>query len=146
MASTLCRRALVALLVAALFAPWFSLAVQAQQDRPAAREAEDKDAAPRAKSRGRLPTFYSRLVTAEQREQIYEIQGRYAEQIDELMSELRAVEAQRDQEIHDVLTPAQQKKIAELMEDAKKRREALRGSEDGDEEPAATDVEEEEGR
>ncbi len=84
----------------------------------------------RSEFRGRLPMFYSRVVTSEQREQIYAIQRKYQKQIDELTAQLRALQAQRDEEIHAVLTPEQQKQIAAWMEELRQRREAARAAGD----------------
>ncbi|GIW93835.1 MAG: hypothetical protein KatS3mg110_1876 [Pirellulaceae bacterium] len=96
-----------------------ALAVQ-EESRPATETKQ------RTEFRGRLPMFYSRVVTPEQREQIYAIQRKYQKQIDELTAQLRAVQAQRDEEIHAVLTPEQQKQIATWMEELQKRRAAAR--------------------
>lgn len=88
-----------------------------------------EEAAPakeRTPVRNRLPMFYSRVVTAEQREQIYAIQNKYQKQIDELTAQLHAVESQRDEEIRAVLTPEQQKQIDAWMAELQQKRAAAR--------------------
>jgi len=97
----------------------------------AAAEAEtSKAAAPAAAEakgpRGRLPAYYAEVVDEKQRATIYSIQQEYAERIKQLRSQLEAVTKERDQKILAVLTPEQQKKVAELAEAAKAKRERQR--------------------
>lgn len=95
-------------------------------EKPAAEAPAEKKPAPK-KPRGRLPAYYAKVVTAAQREEIYSIQGQYQEQIDALMKQLAEIEAKRDAEVAAVLTPEQQKQVAEMVEEARQRRAALRG-------------------
>lgn len=100
----------------------------------------------RATPRNRLPMFYSRVVTAEQREQIYAIQQKFQKQIDELTEQLRAVQAQRDEEIRAVLTPEQQKQIDTWMEELQQKRAAARAkskSDSSDAQDASDEVDQE---
>ncbi len=115
--------------------------VWSQEDRPSARKAASAAAdqgEEKPKSRGRLPMFYSRVVDAEQREKIYAIQAKYEKEISALQAELRDLEQQRDDEVFGVLTKGQQKQITDMVEDLKKRREALRssGAEPASDDPA----------
>ena len=55
---------------------------QDDQKQPVAEKKE------RAKPRGRLPAYFSSVVTPEQREKIYAIQARYAEELDNLQQQL----------------------------------------------------------
>ena len=75
-------------------------------------------------ARGRLPAYFSQVVTAEQREEIYSIQARFAEPIESLKKELKELTDRRDQEVTDVLSKEQQQKVNALKEAARKRREA----------------------
>lgn len=111
----------------------------------AAAEAETTKAAPAAAEakgpRGRLPAYYAEVVDEKQRTAIYAIQQEYAERIKQLRLQLDAVTKERDQKIAAVLTPEQQKKVAELAEAAKAKRERQRegipAAETKKEEPAA---------
>lgn len=96
-----------------------------------AAEAETaKKAAPPAaetkEPRGRLPAYYAEVVDEKQRAAIYAIQQEYAERIKQLRLQLDAVTKERDQKIVAVLTPEQQKKVAQLAEAAKAKRERQR--------------------
>ena len=75
-----------------------------------------------SKRRGRLPAYYSKVVTEEQREQIYEIQEGYAAQIEKLRMELEELYEQRESEVASVLTPEQLKEIAAMAAAARARR------------------------
>ena len=76
-----------------------------------------------AKPRGRVPANYGQLeLSEEQKNKIYDVQGKYKEQIDELNQKLRDLRAKELQEIQEVLTPDQKKKLAEIEEAAKKER------------------------
>ena len=82
----------------------------AQDGKPAAGATQDGQPAPRKpekKIRGRLPAYYSRVVSQEQRTEIYSIQARFKEQMAELHKQLAALAAQRDKEVRGVLTPEQ---------------------------------------
>src|SRR5688500_152304 len=85
------------------------------QEAPAAAETPKKEA---KKPRGRLPLYFAKVVTSEQREKIYGIQATYQEQMDALMEQLSALEQKRDAEVQAVLTPEQQKRVADMLEEA----------------------------
>lgn len=116
------RRLLVALLslpvvIGLLVADGRSTAQEKKEDQAA----EKKE---RTKPRGRLPAYFSAVVSEEQREQIYGVQQKYAKQIDELERQLDELVAQRDKEVEGVLTPEQlEKVIAKREEAAAKRRQ-----------------------
>jgi hypothetical protein len=76
------------------------------------QEAKDK------KAKGRLPAYYSDIVTETQRVQIYSVQEKYAKQIDALNEQLNALEKQRDTEIEGMLTADQKEKLKKAREDA----------------------------
>ena len=75
-------------------------------------------------ARGRLPAYFSQVVSPVQREEIYSIQARFAEPIERLRKELKELMDRRDQEVTGVLSEEQQQKVNALKEAARKRREA----------------------
>ncbi|HIF35031.1 MAG TPA: hypothetical protein EYG57_09050 [Planctomycetes bacterium] len=80
----------------------------------------------RAKPRGRLPVYYARVVTQEQRNKIYVLQAKFQIDLDKLLAELKKVEKQRDTEIRGVLNPDQQEKVDAWVAEAKAKREKRR--------------------
>ncbi len=95
-----------------------------QPASPTAQDAPQKP--PRKKSRGRLPMYFSKVVTQQQREDIYEIQARFAAKIDELQTQIDKLIQERDQEVESVLSTEQLAEVKKLRDDAKKRRMARR--------------------
>jgi hypothetical protein len=77
-----------------------------------------------APRRGRLPPYFARVATPEQRAALDQIQARYATRIDKLRAELEALVAQRDAELRAALGPEQRKQLDELELAARSRREA----------------------
>jgi hypothetical protein len=97
---------------AALLAP--ALAAQ-----PAAGPASKR------KSVRRLPSYYGQVGLSDvQREAIYRLQEAYAEQLDALEKQLETLKGRRDQEIENVLAPAQKQRLRQLLEAAARRRAA----------------------
>jgi KaiC/GvpD/RAD55 family RecA-like ATPase len=94
----------------------------AQQDDPPTAATATKGAKPR----GRLPVYYVRVVTQEQREKIYSLQAKFQTDIDRLLIELKKIERQRDLEVRGVLKPEQQEKVDEWVAEAKAKREQRR--------------------
>ena len=107
-------------------------AQEAPPEKPAA--AAEKPA--RKGPRGRLPAYFASVVSREQREEIYEIQGRYAEQIAKLQEELAALERQRDQEVEGVLSEEQLTRVEKMRDEARARRTARAAA--AEEAPAAS--------
>lgn len=99
---------------------------KAQDDAKPAVKAEAKKAP--KKPRGRLPNYYSKVVTKEQREEIYKVQGTYNVQIEELQKQIAELTKKRDDEVRAVLSPEQQKEVDELAAAAKKAAEERRKS------------------
>jgi hypothetical protein len=95
-----------------------------QAQEKAAPAQPDAPKAQRAPARGRLPNYYRQVVTPDQREKVYAIQGTYVEQIAALEKQIADLEAKRDAEIEALLTPEQKEKVKSLAEEARKRREA----------------------
>ena len=81
--------------------------------KPAAPVAA-KTAKVRKKPRGRLPAYFSRVVTAKQREQIYSIQAKYNGQIKQLQQQIQSLVGQRDSEVEKVLSEEQRAEVEQL--------------------------------
>jgi hypothetical protein len=90
------------------------------------------------KARGRLPAYYTDIVTADQRQKIYDLQSKYAKQIDALNEQLDALQRQRDGEIESLLTADQKEKLKKARDDgAAKRKKTTDKNVAGDEGSAA---------
>lgn len=76
------------------------------------QDAKDK------KTKGRLPPYYSDIVSEDQRQKIYDVQARYAKQIDALTEQLSALEKQRDRDIENVLNAEQKQKLKKAQDEA----------------------------
>lgn len=77
------------------------------------------------KSVRRLPSYYGQVGLSDaQREAIYRLQEAYAEQLDVLEKQLETLKGRRDQEIENVLSPAQKQRLRQLLEAAARRRAA----------------------
>jgi hypothetical protein len=74
-----------------------------------------------AKPKGRLPAYYKDVVTVVQKEAIYGIQIKYAEQMDKLEAEIKALTAKRDAEIEGLLSADQKDAIAKAKAAAGKK-------------------------
>jgi Spy/CpxP family protein refolding chaperone len=109
-----------------------SIAIAQQDSKPAAKAdakaADGKTAKPRAKPRGRLPAYYSKVVDGQQREKIYAIQKQYEPKITALKAELQALQEKVDGEVAAVLTPEQQAMVKKLADDAKAKRKHAAGA------------------
>lgn len=74
----------------------------------------------------RLPAHYAKVVTDEQREDIYAIQEKFEAKLEKARAELKAVVDERDAAIEKVLSAQQKKDVEKLRADAAERRkEAL---------------------
>lgn len=86
--------------------------------------ASGQDAA-KKKFTPRLPAYYGDIVSLEQRQEIYDLQTRFAEQIAPLQAQLAELTRQRDAQIEAVLTPAQRQRLQQARDKAtSKRRQA----------------------
>jgi hypothetical protein len=74
------------------------------------------------KPKGRLPPYYSSIVTDQQRDAIYAIQAKYAQQLAALQGQIEALEKQREQDIENVLSPQQKLLLTKALEDAAAKR------------------------
>ena len=80
----------------------------------------------RAKPRGRLPAYFSRVVSETQREEIYKIQREYRVQIEKLKTDLEKLETDMNMEVFAVLSEEQRMRVTELQEEARRKRESRR--------------------
>ena len=100
-------------------------AKEASTKEASAKEAPGK-AAP-GKAKGRLPPQYGKLnLTDAQRDQIYAIQGRFKEQIEQLEKQLKEAQAKEDTEIEGVLTAEQKTQLDALLEAAQQKKAAAK--------------------
>lgn len=99
----------------AVLSVWPLASESRAQNEPPAAQAPVR--APR-----RLPAYYARVVTPQQRVEIYAIQEEYSAQIAELEAQLQELEAQRDAEIRQVLSAEQQEQLDALIAAARERR------------------------
>ena len=74
------------------------------------------------KAKGRLPPYYSAIVTDQQRDVIYAIQAKYAQQLAVLQGQIEGLEKQRDQDIENVLSPQQKLLLTKALGDAAAKR------------------------
>lgn len=74
------------------------------------------------KSSGRLPPYYGQVVTKEQREKIYAVQAKYADQIEKLLDQVGSLERTQTEEIEAVLSQEQRDQVMKLASEAKSKR------------------------
>jgi Spy/CpxP family protein refolding chaperone len=77
------------------------------------------------KARGRLPAYYTDIVTAEQRQKIYDVQSKYAKQIEALNEQLEALQRQRDGEIENMLTADQKDRLKKAREEGATKKKKM---------------------
>ncbi len=107
---------------------------QGPAEKPA--ESAAKVVKPRKQPRGRLPAYFSKVVSATQREQIYSIQAKYTEQIERLQEQLNKLVAQRDGDVEKVLTPEQRAEVAQMRSQRKSRTAAAKANKSPPAKPA----------
>lgn len=118
------------IVVSAAILPFIMSVSLAQQSAPKpsaksdAKAGDVKTGKPRAKPRGRLPAYYTKVVDGQQREKIYAIQQQYEPKISALKAELQALQDQVDAEVEAVLTPEQRDIVKKLADDAKAKRKS----------------------
>ena len=113
-------------LVVAGCVTFLGLSVAAWTPLTGQEKKSDKPKVAKKEAKGRLPAFYKNVVTEEQRSKIYEIQQKYAAQIDDLQSQLEAVRKKQTEEIEAVLSKEQLDKVTSLKaeSDAKKKKDS----------------------
>lgn len=93
---------------------------------PAGANQEGAESAPSSKSANRaarrLPPYYGEVVSAEQREKIYQLQTQYTEQVRQLRERLDSLEVEHKKSLESLLTAEQREQVARLIEQAKSKR------------------------
>jgi capsule polysaccharide export protein KpsE/RkpR len=74
--------------------------------------------------KGRLPNYYTDVVTEKQREDIYKIQEEYKPKIDALKTQLDALNKEMNDKISALLTAEQKKKVEDAAAAAAKAKSA----------------------
>ncbi|MCA9081894.1 MAG: hypothetical protein KDA58_15140 [Planctomycetaceae bacterium] len=81
-----------------------------------------KPAAEPQERRGPLPFYYGKLgMSDEQKEKAYAVQESYDKKLDELKKQMKALLAERDQKLNELLTDGQKLRLEELLVEAKKK-------------------------
>jgi hypothetical protein len=113
---------IVALVALALVAPYARTSAAQKSDETSRSETK----APSA----RLPNYYGRVTTEEQRSKLREVVEQYAPQIQEKREELQALIAKRDAALAEMLTADQREEIAKLRAAAAARRQSAADAND----------------
>jgi hypothetical protein len=98
------------------------IAQQSPRPATAGSASDPAAAAPAAKLRLRLPTYFSSVVTPKQRDEIYKLQQEFAEKLTALQQEIEKLMVERDQALDGVLEPDQLAAVNKKREEAKQRR------------------------
>jgi hypothetical protein len=106
----------------------------ADKDAP---KAEKKEAKERAKPRGRLPDFYSKVVTEEQKVKIYAVQDAHQDKIAALSAQMKEELAKQKAEIDAILTPEQLEKVKALVAEVTAQRATKAAAAKAETKPAA---------
>ncbi len=93
-----------------------SRAQTTSSEKPPASQAKTKP-----KLTGRLPRYFSAVISPDQRSEIYRIQKDYAAQIKALQEQLAALKTDEMEEIEAVLSKTQLKQVGQMREKAKER-------------------------
>lgn len=89
----------------------------------------EKPAAAAEKPSNRLPNNYGKLeLSGAQKDSIYQVQDKYASEIDALIKQVETLRQKRDAEIAAVLTKEQQAKLKELVAEATKKAAAKKAT------------------
>jgi len=73
----------------------------------------------REKPRGRLPAYFGSVVSEKQRDEIYEIQAGYQEDLDKLIAQVVELKAERDSAVEAVLSEEQLEEVQKLRDEAR---------------------------
>jgi Spy/CpxP family protein refolding chaperone len=82
-----------------------------------AADSKAKSSAEAAKTKklsGRLPQYYSAVVTEEQRQKIYAIQAEFGPKLTQIRAQLTKLQKEQEEKIEALLTPEQAAKLAKL--------------------------------
>ena len=116
------KKLVVAAAVLAIFGSVAAFSPTSIGQEAAKKKAAVKEVKERAKVKGRLPAYYGKVVSEEQRERIYAIQLKYDSQIETLTEQLETLRKQRDSEVEAVLTAEQKTQVAEARSAAEANR------------------------
>jgi hypothetical protein len=96
------------------------------------------EAAKTKKLTGRLPPYYSAVVTEQQRQRIYAIQAEYGPKLTQVRAQLTKLQQEQEEKIEAVLSPEQAEKLAKLKAAMAGRKKSTAKAEEGEaEKPAA---------
>jgi hypothetical protein len=110
----------VAFLAGFLGSQFADNSVQTRADeKKVEKKADEKKT--RKKPRGRLPNYYSQVVTKKQRDEIYSLQSKYTEQIEGLTKQIADLKTKMNDECRELLSDEQKKKVDDLAAAAKKK-------------------------
>ncbi len=71
---------------------------------------------PAPKAKGMLPTYWGQLrLSDEQKQKVYKIQNKYADEIEKLEAKIKELKEKRDKERFDILTEGQKKQLEEII-------------------------------
>jgi len=119
---------IVALVVSALLVPY------------AASLAAQKSAGNDGKAKAlRLPNYYAKVASGEQRTQLRAVMKEYGPQIKAKRAELQALVAKRDAALDEILTSQQRQEVAKLRAEAAARRKAANSNGQGKAEESKAD-------
>ncbi|MEM7479159.1 MAG: hypothetical protein AAF483_29595 [Planctomycetota bacterium] len=106
--------------------PWkTNLQESGMKEREGAAEGENAKVAEAPKLTGRLPRYFSSVVSPEQRMDIYRIQADYRAEIAQLQMQLQELREAEIQKVEAVLSATQLKQVNSLREKAAARRIAF---------------------
>ena len=115
--------------------PMLLLALVASSSRPTlgqrGADGGGTTAKKKRKVRGRLPAYYAKVVTSDQRKEIYSIQAKYNLEISKLRQQLMKLVKDRDRDVEEVLSTDQLQKVKAMRAAAKakrRKRRAARGA------------------
>lgn len=101
---------------AGLFALMAALAVIASDGIGQDKKDDKKPAEPVGKVKGVLPPNWKKIgLTDTQVQNVYKIQNKYNDQIDELTAKIAELKATRDKEMKAVLTAEQKKRLEDIL-------------------------------
>jgi hypothetical protein len=122
--ASLGRLACVAVLaVSALLIPYAASIAAPKSDEKSASSGEETKAAGT-----RLPNYYARVISDEQRPKLTAVMQEFAPQIAEKRAELQALISKRDKSLEKILSPDQRQAVEKLRAEAASRRQAAGGS------------------
>ena len=107
--------------------------VRAAEEKPPVDEKSESTEGKAKKSpvdyRGPLPLYYVKVASPDQKEKIYAVQEKYDEQLRSLMTQVKALQAQRDKEIDALLSPDQLKRLEEIRAEAAEAKKSKKPAE-----------------